>query len=116
MKHFEITLRDGSVLNENWSEISDKKLVKYGDSNKVVYLCNKDAKSITITSNDLSTTVDIPGGQGVYFAKKGQTIFLAGGNKNQSFIGLVVGLVKDGVVIEERFINNQTKEIVGFKK
>jgi hypothetical protein len=110
---FELKTKGGKIINDNWSDISTQKLVKYQDSNKIVYVCNLEVEKIKIKLKDLETEMVVPEGCDVYFAKKAQISSL---QKEETFVGLIAGLIKDGEVVEERFINNIAHEIMGFRK
>jgi hypothetical protein len=110
---FELTIKGGKIINDNWSDISEQKLVKYNDSNKTVYVCNLEVEKITIKLEDLETTIKIPEGYEVYFAKRAQ---ITSNQREEVLVGLIAGLIKDGEVVEERFINNIAHEIMGFRK
>lgn len=119
--YFEVTFSDGSVRSEidtNWSEMSEggNKVVGYRSGTKAVRVATVSVKSIKITHGALSTEIEIPEGCEVYQAVKADTAYIVGGSTHTSTLGRSVGLVKDGRVIEERFLDAQANMVLGFKE
>jgi hypothetical protein len=113
--NFQIILIDGRVFTENWSDISIEKTVKYGKGTKIVFVCKFPAKQITINHEELTTNIDIPENCEVYQSIRGETLFLPDGTKKNKIAGRTVGLVKNGEIIEERFLDSSQNIISGFK-
>lgn len=117
--HFKLILADGSEVTDaqsSWSEISDMIRVRYFDNPKTVFVCNLSVKKICVTNGELSAEIDVPEGAQVYYAIRSETILFSSREKAEQVLGNVVGLVKDGEVIEERFLNSQQNEVVGVRK
>ncbi len=117
---WEVEFADNSVISEkeaNWSELSEQTLVKFNDGNKMVMLSKYPIKKIKIVLKELETSLEIEEeDEKIYQAIKAQTIFYPGGDKVDRQVGRIVGRVKNGEVIEEKFLSPLTSEIVGFKK
>ncbi len=117
--HFEVEFHDNSTRHESdtsWSDMSHEKDVSYMGGTKRVRISAHPIKKITITHNELSITIDVPKDCDVYQAIRSETIFLNGGERIDRVLGRVVGLVKEGEIIEERFLDSRTGEITGFRK
>jgi len=111
--HFE----DGSTRSEhdlNWSDVSELIQVLYFGGVKTVMANTHPIKKLNIKHNNLETEIEVPKGCRVYQAVRAQTTFF-GNENNSSIIGRVVGLVKDGVVIEERFVDGRLGIVQGMK-
>jgi hypothetical protein len=116
--YFLMELESGETVDEreySWKEFSEEKLVRYGDSMKTVRLCTLPAIKLTQKHNELTTEIDIPKDCQIYQSIKSQTKFTIDHSTNTSIIGRYVGIVKDGIVIEERFLDGIINEISGFK-
>lgn len=83
---------------------------------KVVHVCKHSVKKISVTHEGLSTFIDVPHGCEVYQSIRAETVFLPTGEKVDQILGRIIGIVKDGEVIEEHFINGLNKKIEGLKK
>ena len=117
--YWSITLSDGTIVTElqkSWKDYSTLMLVKYFDSNKQVYLSNVTIASITVVLNKLTTTIDVPSDCRVYQSIMNETSQLQDGESRTTIVGRLLGLVKNGEVVEERFLNSFANEITGFKK
>lgn len=113
---FIIVKEDGSsIKNCEWGDISDEKRVKYQEGFKTVYICSIPIIKIKIKEGELETEIEVPEGYEVYQAMRGQATIL-GENNEKKFLGRVAGLVKDGEVVEERFINIPENVIQGWQK
>ena len=113
---FTILLKDGSSLkNCDWGSISTQKRVKYQDGFKTIFSCNLNVLKIKIELGELETEIEVPDDYEVYQAIRGQTTFL-NGESDKQILGRVVGLVKDGEVVEERFLNLPENIISGWRK
>lgn len=118
--YFEVVFADGSMVNEkdtNWSDISEEKIVKIIDSQKIAKVCKFPVKKILVRHNDLFTEIDVPEGCEVYQAFKSESRFMnTGESLGNALLGRVVGLIKDGEVIEENYIDIAGNNVIGFKK
>ena len=117
--YYHIVFSDGSEITEkesNWSDFSTLKRVSYKGMKKSVMSSNHPIKTIPIFHGELSTKVDVSEGQEVYQAIRSETLFMPNGSKQSRIIGRVVGIIRDGEVIEERFINGMHNSILGFRK
>ena len=115
---FTVFFRDGSNISEkecNWSAIASEVRVKYQDWNKTVIRCIYPVKKITINHGELYTEIEVPEDCEVYQAIRGQATIL--GNRNdRQILGRAVGLIKDGEVVEERFLNGSENITQGWRK
>jgi hypothetical protein len=117
--YFNATFHDGSIADErlhNWSSFSEKKVVNYLGNKKSVVVSKEKIKHIKICHGNQSTELDIPDGCEVYQAIRAQTFFISGGKSKNTVMGRVVGLIKNGEVIEERVLNGVEGIIQGWKK
>ena len=115
---FQITLQDGSIKSEKdilWSEISRKEKVDYFSGKKTVYVCTLPVKEIKIYYDELEALIDVPEGCQVYQAIRARADYL-GGEVKGIIVGKCVGIIRDGVIIEERFLNGVEHEVQGMKK
>ncbi len=116
---FTATFKDDSIASEkeaNWSEFSEVKIVDYFDGKKTVYLSKHPIKHIHIKHGSLEHSIkDISKDVQVYQAIRSETLFNPGQEKRVRVLGRVVGLVKDGKVIEEYFLNEVNNEVRGMK-
>ena len=116
--YFKLTLDDDSVVLESdkaWSTISQIKSVEYFGGKKTVYVCTLSVKRIEMFHDGLETSIDIPEGCEVYQAIRSMTDFMPTGGSTSKTHGRCVGIVKDGKVIEERFLNGVLGEVQGVK-
>jgi uncharacterized protein YxjI len=117
--NFEITSDKGKVFHEikiPWSDISTERVVKIGDKTKIVRVNNSPASKITVKHNELETTLEIPEGCEVYQCINAESTFIGNKKMSDNIIGRTVGIIKDGEIIEERFLNGQTHSVIGWKK
>jgi len=115
---FEITLNSGEIINENdyrFIDFSTEKLVKYRDSNKIVKLCNLPAVSIKVKHHNLKHEMKIPKDCQMYQCIRSYSE-ITNGNVKSEIIGRVIGLVKNGEVIQEIYLDGQLNEVFGFCK
>ncbi len=116
--YFYAKFTDGSERKEhdtNWSDFSEKKEVEFMGRKKIVYVSKHSVKELTIKHGNLETTIEVDTGEEVY-----QSIVSSSFLRNDSIVehkilGRKVGKIKDGKVIEERFIDGRTGEIIGMK-
>jgi hypothetical protein len=116
---FEVEFEDGSIAHEkefNWSDMSEQVRVKYFDQHKTVMLSTLPVKKITLSHDGMNETVEIPEGYRVYQAVRAMTAFQMDGSRMSEIVGRVVGLVKDGGVIEERFLNGIESKTYGTRE
>lgn len=109
---------DGSERDEkdtSWAAISDRVEVEYLGGQKTVHLLKFPVKHISVSHGDLKAEIEVPEGVQVYQAIRGETM-LNGQGKNSQVLGRIIGLVKDGSVIEERFINVMEGRVMGMRK
>ena len=117
--HFTVYMRDGSVHAEadtNWSSLSQETVCDYFGKKKTVMACSLSVSKIKITHGNLTTEIDIPEGCQVYQAIQSEIVFTPNQEMHKSIAGRVVGIIKDGVVIEERFLDENAGEVLGIKK
>ena len=116
--YFVIELATGETINEidySFRSFSTEKLVLYRGSNKVVKLCDLPAVSMTMKHYNLEHTMEIPANCQVYQAIVSVSQLL-GTETVTKIVGRIMGLVKDGEVIQELYLDGLLGEISGFKK
>ena len=112
----EITLRDGTTMQDTaWSTISERKVVRYLDQNKTVYVCTLPIASVKIWLDDLSAEVEASEGDEVYIAIRSE-MFAAQNVMTDTVVGKTVGVVRNGEIIEEKYINARESRVEGFRK
>lgn len=117
--YFILTFQDDSVISEmdcNWSDISSTKIVSYFGGKKTVAICDHSVKSIILKHEEMEHNLEIPEGCEVYQAIRAETNFLNNGQKKERINGRVLGIVCEGEVIEEYFLNGVEGRIMGMKK
>ena len=115
---FHVTFNDGSEAKEhdtNWSDFSEHVLVDFMGSQKVVSLSKHPVKKLIINHEGLQIDFDVNNGEEVYQAFVNQVMKRSDGIVEDKIIGRIIGKVKDGKVIEEKFVDGRTGEITGIK-
>lgn len=115
---YEAHFHDSTVFHEHeysWKDLSEEKTVKYFGEEKQVRV-SKGVSKMIVSHNGLVVTLNVPKDCEVYQAVRSETIFFSNGQKKDLVLGRCLGLVKDGEVIEERFINSLENQIFGVKK
>lgn len=115
---FEVVFADGSWTSEryvNWSSISEEIRVEYFGGTKTVFVCKLPVKRIEVHHEGLVASLDVSEGCQVFQAVRSESI-ITDGKKENRILGRVIGLVKDGEVIEEQFINEIMNEVLGTRK
>lgn len=116
---FHVKLKGGDELHEkfsNWQDVSENKRVGYMGGTKTVFLCKHDIETIHVEHEGQKVDINVPAGHSVYQAVRSETLFTPGIGKTDRVIGRVVGLVKDGEIVEEYFINGIQRSVLGFRK
>lgn len=116
--YFEVTFSDGSVLtekNSNWSSFSTKKAFDYFGNSRDLYVSNYSIKKIRIFLAGMSTVIDAPNDCYVYQFIRSDRL-LARDIDSSTIVGRGIGLVKDGSVVEERFISALENRVMGMRK
>ncbi len=116
---FSLQLKDNSSHSEkdtSWAEISERREVNYFGSKKIVHVCSQSIKKIVVSHENIETSIDVPNECEVYQSVRAETIFTNNSEKETRILGRIIGIVKDGEVIEERFINGLEKKVEGLKK
>ena len=105
---FAVEFDDGSVRSEhdtNWSDMSELTTVVLNGKPKQVMLCKHPIKKATVVSKiGKSHTVFPDSNNLVYQAVRVRDTFKGGKLVRKEIIGRVIGVVKDGVVLEEKLI------------
>lgn len=119
--YFDVVFRDGSSVSEknvNWSAFSYLADVELMGAQKKVFLSNLQISCIKVTHENLSTEIEVPEGCDVYQSIRGQASFMSTGQRieNRTVIGRIIGIVKGGEIIEERYVDVQGNQVIGFKK
>ncbi len=117
-KHFEIHFGTGEVHSSDgidWSEVSDRTEVNYFGTRKIVHLCKHNISKIKIFHDGLEDEMVVPEGCQAFQATRSETVFLPNEQVNNRVIGKIMGIVKDGSVVEERFIDGLQHKILGLK-
>lgn len=116
--YYIVTFEDGSVRDErqtNWSSFSEIGEVKYFGKKKQVSVSKFRIAKIEVFHEHLHTVVEIPKNCEVYQAFSSEVSFFATGEKHSNLNGRIVGIIKEGEVIEERFLNAREGQVFGIK-
>jgi len=117
--YFEATFSDGSVVDErdtNWSAFSKKEDVNYFGRTLNFFISNFPIVKIKTRLNGMEACIEeISEGTRVYQFIRSERMLAKGVDRNL-IIGRGIGLVRDGVVIEERFINAIENRVQGMRK
>lgn len=116
--YFVVVFADGSERTEhstNWSALSEDQYVQFGDRKKVVRVSVHPVKKITIHHGELETTISAEDGEEVYQSFTSSATQKTDGTVEQKIVGRKVGKVKEGRVLEEKFIDCRTNEVMGMK-
>lgn len=115
---FEAFFADDSFVNEeqvNWSSFAEEQMVERFGQKQLCLVSKYPIKCIRITLNGLEASLaDIPAGVGVFQFMQSERLLAQGVDKTQ-LIGRGIGLIKDGKVIEEKFINAIEHRVTGAK-
>jgi hypothetical protein len=116
--YFVVVFTDGSERTEhstNWSALSEDQYVQFGDRKKVVRVSIHPIRKITIHHGELETTISAEDGEDIYQSFTSSTTHQSDGSTVEKLIGRKVGRVKNGVVVEEKFIDTRLSEVTGIK-
>ena len=116
--YYIVTFEDGSTRNEkntNWSAFSEVREVEYFGHKKQVALSKFRIAKIEVFHGELHTELEVPAGCRVYQAMYSESVFVPNGNRLDTLNGRGVGIVKNGTVIEERFLNARQHEVNGIR-
>ncbi len=117
--YFSIVFADDSFTNElevNWSSFCEQKEVKYLNNKKTVNVSKHPVKSISCYHEGLQTKIEVPEGCEAYQAILSETVIIPNVQRSDRILGRIIGIIKDGEVIEEHFLNSIEYRIQGFKK
>jgi hypothetical protein len=112
-------LEDGSSFTEaevNWSEISKLERVDYFGMKKQVMVCTFPVKRVRVFHEGLVTEIEIPEDCSAYQAIRSGLNLVPSREPKPRVLGRCIGIVKNGEVIEERFLNGVQGEVLGMRK
>ena len=118
MKTWEIILKDNSTISEEetrWIDISELKEVTYFGKKKSVYVCKFLVKKIKCYLDDFEAEIEVPDNCFVYQANRGETIIASNEERKSRILGKLLGIIKNGEVVEEKYINLVENKVEGFK-
>jgi len=113
---FDIVFPDASTITEkeySWNDFSEEAVVDYMGTLKMVQLSKHPIKSLTLTHGRSVTTILPENGDQIYIAFRGVATIAPDSVNRTRILGRVVGIVRQGKVIEERFLNGV--DVVGVK-
>lgn len=114
---FSVVFRDGDLLSEhnvNWSDFSKEIAIDYRGRKRTLHVA--DVSNISVVHGTLSTDIDIPKGCLAFQGIRAHTTFMLGGTQDTKVVGRFVGIVKDGKIIEERYLDGMKGQIIGIRK
>lgn len=116
--HFTLHFQDGSSVSEqdtNWSDVGETTVCGYFGGKKTVCLSKYLVNKIHIRHGLLEKELNVPVGHRVYQAIRTETLFSPGQKNMSRVVGRCVGLVKDGQVVEEYFLDGVRNEVSGVR-
>ena len=113
---FHVVFSDGSEAKEhdtNWSDISEETAIEHlNGSVKLVMLSKHPTKTLTVHCAGLSSSLDLQEGDRVYQAIRS----VASANGTHKNVGRIVGIVRDGRMVEERFLSSEQGQVFGLRQ
>lgn len=116
--YFEVTFADGTKVSEhdtNWSSIAERRIVECMGFQKGVMVCTFPVKRIEATLDGLHSAIDVPEGHEAYQAIRSESVVIPGYSRQDRVVGRIIGILKDGKVVEEHFLNAPEYRVQGFK-
>ena len=116
--YFHVVFSDGGEAKEhdtNWSDIAEETVIIHMGKKKMCNLSTKPIKTISIICKYLNTSIDLQEGERVYQSIKSSLKLDGSGNQTSKIIGRTVGIVKNGAMVEERFLSTETNQIFGIR-
>lgn len=117
--YFEVFFPDGSSITEkeaNWSSFSQKETVEHFGNPATFYVSNFYIKKIRIVLQGMEATIeDITPDLKLYQFMQSERL-LAQGVDKEHLVGRGIGLIKDGHVIEEKFISAVENRVMGIRR
>jgi hypothetical protein len=114
---FRLVFADGSECTEhdtNWSAISEQRMVTIGGVKKMAMVCTLPVTRIEANHAGLRSFIDVPEGGEVYQSVQSTTLIRDNKYVSQH-LGRILGIIKDGQVIEEHFLDGILNEVRGAK-
>lgn len=116
--YFEVIFPDGSMVSEknvNWSALSQQEVVYDRGNKQMCFVATMPIKSIRIVLSDLEAMIeDIPQGTKVYQYMRSQRL-LAKDIDKEVIVGRGIGLIREGSIVEERFISALENRTMGMR-
>jgi hypothetical protein len=111
-----VTLSDGTIITDrDWSSMSECIQVGYFGGKKTVRLLNYDAVFIEAEYKGLGAYSYVPEGCRVYQAIRSEALITVNERKDR-ILGRIIGIVRDGEVIEEQSLNGMLNRVEGLRK
>ena len=110
-------LTDGTILHSDrasWLNYALKTTARHDGRSKTVYASGPSVKSLRVVHHGLEKTIESAPDMQVFQSISARTTFTQD-KDTQEIIGRVIGIIKEGVVTEEYFLNGELNEIIGFK-
>jgi hypothetical protein len=117
--YFSIVFADESEISEkeiSWSSICEQKEVNSLNGKKVVNISKHPVKLIKCYHEGMEAQIEVPEGCEAYQAIRSETVIIPSVQRNDRILGRVIGIVKDGEIIEEHFLNSVEFRVQGFRK
>lgn len=99
----------------NWSDISKRKVVEFAGKKRYVDVCVLPVKSLEVTFGKLKTEIVLKKGEEAFQTNVSSSYFLPDGTVKTTHVGKKCGIIKDGKIIEERFLNGRSGVVEGFR-
>ena len=115
---FTVQFTDGSVASEtdvSWSSFCEERRVRYFEGTKTVFVSRFPVKRIRMRHGELVADIDVPEGAEVYQSVRSETV-LTDGKRVDKVLGRSIGIIVDGEVIEEQFLNGVESAVYGRRK
>lgn len=116
--YFEITFIDNSTrseINTSWKVMSQEEVILHGDKKKVALVCMYPVKKIKVFHKGLMSEIVTEKGEQIYQSIKSSTTYSDTAGMETKIVGRIIGKVKDGIVIEEKFLSEFENEVFGLR-
>lgn len=116
---YTIKLRDGKILNSDkvsWHDYSKMMEIETPKGRKTAFVSNPEVELLKIRINDLEKEVKVLEGKSVYYSIVAENVFSSINPESKTnILGVTIGIVENGRVVEEYFLDNSQGQVIGYK-
>ena len=115
--YYKIILKDSRTITSeemSWKANSDEVLVNYNNKKRLLYVSRLPILKIFAFHDGLHSELKVKEGEKVYQSMISETIVVNEHNTSK-VLARVIGLVKDGKIIEEKILDGRTSQVIGFR-